>query len=139
MIRDRGYTGSIIQLRRAVARLRPPAREPFLKLKTFPAEQAQVDWAHFGQVAVGRARRTLSCFVATLSWSRALYLEFFFDQTMENFLRGIMDAPPKCLDPFTACFEQIGVFSRLKRPSSDGLARNIQARSRTSRRFQNQT
>jgi len=24
----------------------------------------------------------------TLSWSRALYLEFFFDQTMESFLRG---------------------------------------------------
>ena len=67
MIRDRGYTGSIVQLRRAVARLRPPAREPFLKLQAFPAEQAQVDWAHFGQVAVGRARRTLSCFVATLS------------------------------------------------------------------------
>jgi hypothetical protein len=51
-----------------------------------------VDWAHFGQVAVGRARRTLSCFVATLSWSRALYLEFFFDQTMENFLRGHVHA-----------------------------------------------
>jgi transposase len=92
MIRDRGYTGSIIQLRRAVSRLRPPAREPFLKLQAFPAEQAQVDWAHFGQVAVGRARRTLSCFVATLSWSRALYLEFFFDQTMENFLRGHVHA-----------------------------------------------
>ena len=92
MIRERGYTGSVIQLRRAVARLRPPAREPFLKLQAFPAEQAQVDWAHFGQVAVGRARRTLSCFVATLSWSRALYLEFFFDQTMENFLRGHVHA-----------------------------------------------
>ena len=37
---------------------------------------------------VGRAKRALSCFVMTLSWSRALYLEFFFDQTMENFLRG---------------------------------------------------
>jgi len=81
-----------VQLRRAVARLRPTAREPFLKLQAFPAEQAQVDWAHFGQVAVGRARRTLSCFVATLSWSRALYLEFFFDQTMENFLRGHVHA-----------------------------------------------
>ena len=92
MIRERGYTGSVIQLRRAVARLRPPSREPFLKLQAFPAEQAQVDWAHFGQVAVGRARRTLSCFVATLSWSRALYLEFFFDQTMENFLRGHVHA-----------------------------------------------
>src|SRR5580658_4094552 len=88
MLHDRGYTGSVVQLRRAVARLRPPVREAFLRLQTFPGEQAQVDWAHFGQVAVGRARRTLSCFVMTLSWSRALYLEFFFDQTMENFLRG---------------------------------------------------
>ena len=43
---------------------------------------------HFGHVAVGRAKRALSCFVITLSYSRALYLEFFFDQTMENFLRG---------------------------------------------------
>ena len=63
MIRERGYTGSIIQLRRAVARCARPCVKPFLRLQTFPAEQAQVDWAHFGQVAVGRARRTLSCFV----------------------------------------------------------------------------
>jgi Integrase core domain len=77
-----------VQLRRAVARLRPPVREAFLRLQVFPADQAQVDWANFGQVVVGRARRALSCFVITLSYSRALYLEFFFDQTMENFLRG---------------------------------------------------
>jgi transposase len=88
MARDRGYVGGVGQLRRAVARLRPQIREPFLRLQTFPGEQAQVDWAHFGQVQVGRARRALSCFVMTLSYSRALYLEFFFDQTMENFLRG---------------------------------------------------
>jgi hypothetical protein len=42
---------------------------------------------HFGTGTIGRARRALSCFV-TWSWSRALYLEFFFEQTMENFLRG---------------------------------------------------
>ena len=41
---------------------------------------------------VGRAKRALSCFVMTLSYSRALYLEFFFDQTMENFLRGHVHA-----------------------------------------------
>jgi hypothetical protein len=51
-------------------------------------EEAQVDWAHFGSVKVGQTQRTLSCFVMTLSWSRALYIEFFFDQTMESFLRG---------------------------------------------------
>jgi transposase len=92
MIYDRGYTGSIVQLRRTVARLRPRIREPFLRLRTFPADQAQADWAHFGYVMVGRARRTLSCFVITLSYSRALYLEFFFDQTTENFLRGHVHA-----------------------------------------------
>lgn len=88
MIQARGYSGSVVQLRRAVARMRPQVREPFLQLHTFPGEQAQTDWAHFGQVQVGRAKRTLSCFVMTLSYSRALYLEFFFDQTMESFLRG---------------------------------------------------
>jgi len=92
MIRDRGYTGSVVQLRRTVARLRPQSREPFLQLQTFPGEQAQVDWAHFGHVMVGRAQRALSCFVMTLSYSRALYLEFFFDQTLENFLRGHVHA-----------------------------------------------
>jgi len=72
MARDRGYSGSVVQLRRAVSRLRPQIREPFLRLTTFPGEQAQLDWAHFGHVQVGRARRALSCFVMTLSYSRAL-------------------------------------------------------------------
>ena len=88
MIRDRGYTGSVVQLRRLVARLRPVRQEAFLRLRAFPGEQGQVDWAHFGEVSVGRARRRLSCFLIILSYSRALYLEFFFDQSMENFLRG---------------------------------------------------
>ena len=92
MIRDRGYSGSVTQLRRAVARLRPQSREAFLRLQIFAGEQAQVDWAHFGHVLVGRAKRALSCFVMTLSYSRALYLEFFFDQTTENFLRGHVNA-----------------------------------------------
>jgi transposase len=92
MLRDRGYRGSIQQLRRVVARLRPRPQEAFLRLQVFAGEQAQVDWASFGTVMIGRARRALSCFVMTLSWSRALYLEFFFDQTMENFLRGHVQA-----------------------------------------------
>ena len=92
MLRERGFSGSTVQLRRVVARIRPQIHEPFLRLETFPGEQAQVDWAHFGHVMVGRARRALSCFVMTLSYSRALYLEFFFDQTTENFLRGHVNA-----------------------------------------------
>ncbi len=92
MIRPRGYTGSVTQLRRVVAELRPPRREAFLRLHTFPGEQAQADWAHFGEVAIGRARRRLSGFALTLSYSRALWLEFFFDQSLENFLLGHVHA-----------------------------------------------
>lgn len=88
MVHARGYAGSVVQLRRVVARLRPTRREPFLMLRAFPGEEAQVDWAHFGEVRVGRARRRLSGFLLTLSYSRALVLEFFFDQTLENFVRG---------------------------------------------------
>ncbi|HXX63949.1 MAG TPA: IS21 family transposase [Bacteroidota bacterium] len=92
MIRDRGYTGSVTQLRRFVASVRPSHKEAFLRLSTFPGEQGQVDWASFGEVAIGHARRRLSCFVITLSYSRALYLEFFFDQQLESFLRGHIHA-----------------------------------------------
>jgi hypothetical protein len=35
MVRDRGYAGSVVQLRRAVASLRPQTREPFLRLSTW--------------------------------------------------------------------------------------------------------
>jgi transposase len=92
MIRSRGYAGGITQLRRVVAELRPPRREAFLRLHTFPGEQAQADWAHFGEVVIGRARRRLSGFVLTLSYSRALWLEFFFDQSLEHFLLGHVHA-----------------------------------------------
>jgi transposase len=92
MIQDRGYGGSVIQVRRFVSSIRPTHKEAFLRLRTFPGEQGQVDWGCFGKVPVGHAQRQLSCFVITLSYSRALYFEFFFDQQMESFLRGHANA-----------------------------------------------
>src|SRR5262249_16265505 len=92
MLRDRGYQGSISQLRRLVRQLRPPTSEAFLRLSVLPGEQAQIDWASFGTVTIGRANRRLSCFVLTLSYSRAFYFEFFFDQTLENFFQGHVNA-----------------------------------------------
>lgn len=89
MVRARGYRGSVVQLRRVVRTLRPSApREAMLRLKTLPGEQGQVDWASFGKVRIGQAERSLNCFVLTLSYSRALWFEFFLDQTLESFLRG---------------------------------------------------
>jgi transposase len=88
MIRPRGYTGSAMQVRRYVAAHRPvAAAEAYLRLTTMPGEQAQVDWAHFGRIQIGRATRSLSCFVMVLSWSRAVYARFVLDQQLETFLR----------------------------------------------------
>jgi transposase len=92
MIRARGYEGGISQLRRVVSQLRPAAREAFVRLTVFPAEQAQADWASFGEITIGKARRRLSCFVLTLSYSRAMWLEFFLDQSLENFMLGHVNA-----------------------------------------------
>ena len=92
MLRERGYAGSATQLRRYVRGVRPREREAFLRLVTFAGEQGQVDWGHFGTIQIGAAKRTLSCFVLVLSWSRGFYASFSLDQTLENFFRGHVDA-----------------------------------------------
>jgi len=93
MVRERGYPGGSDHFRHLVAleRPRPPA-EAFLRLRTLPGEQAQVDWGAFGRVAIGRAERRLSAFVMVLSWSRALFVRFCLDQQMASFLRGHVEA-----------------------------------------------
>jgi len=89
MVKERGYPGGPDHFRHLVAlhRPRPPA-EAYLRLRTLPGEQAQVDWGAFGTLRIGRATRRLSAFVMVLSWSRAIFLRFFLDQQMASFLRG---------------------------------------------------
>jgi transposase len=88
MLRERGCPLSVRQVRQKVAELRPSRREAFLKRRTFPGEEGQIDWASFGQVMIGAARRALSAFLLTLTFSRWFFLRFFLDQSLENFLRG---------------------------------------------------
>ena len=89
MVRERGYTGGPDHFRHLIAMQRPrPQPEAYLRLRTLPGEQAQVDWAHFGQVTIGRATRSLMAFVMVLSYSRQVFLRFCLDAQMANFLRG---------------------------------------------------
>jgi transposase len=93
MVRQRGYAGSAVQVRRAVRRLRPaPASEAYLRLTTLPGEVAQVDWGSFGTIRIGRGTRPLSAFVLVLGYSRAVHAVFTLDQTLESFLRGHVEA-----------------------------------------------
>ena len=93
MVTERGYVGSADHFRHFIALHRPkPKCEAYLRLRTLPGEQAQVDWGHFGHLEIGRARRALMGFVMVLSWSRMIYVQFFLGAHMENFLRGHVGA-----------------------------------------------
>jgi len=87
IVKRLGYPGRGDHFRAIVAEIRPKKRaEAYLRLKTLPGEQAQVDWGSFGTLKVGRATRKLSAFAMVLSYSRQLYLKFYFGQGMSPFL-----------------------------------------------------
>lgn len=89
MVRERGYQGGSDHFRHLISCHRPRRKaEAYLRLRCLPGEQGQVDWAHFGHLEIGRARRSLMAFVMVLSHSRQIFLRFYPDARMENFLRG---------------------------------------------------
>jgi len=88
-VKQRGYPGGSDHFRAIVARHRPrPQAEAYMRLRTLPGEQAQVDWGHFGKLAIGQALRPLMGFVVVLSYSRHIFLRFYLGSAMANFLRG---------------------------------------------------
>jgi len=89
MVRERGYPGGPDHFRHQLACYRPRHRtEAFLRLKTLPGEQSQVDWGHFGKLTIGGATHALMAFVMVLSYSRRIFVRFFLGAKMANFLRG---------------------------------------------------
>lgn len=89
MVRERGYIGGADHFRHLMTLYRPKrVAEAYLRLRTLPGEQAQVDWGHFGYITIGKAKRPLMAFVMVLSSSRKIFLRFYLNQRLENFLRG---------------------------------------------------
>lgn len=89
MVVARGYPGSRDHFRHLISFYRPrKAAEAYMRLRTLPGEQAQVDWGHFGYITIGKAKRPLMAFVMVLSYSRKIFLHFYLNQRTENFLRG---------------------------------------------------
>ena len=91
----RGYRGGEDHFRHCLRSLglRPARRpEPSMRLRFLAAEQAQVDWADFGKVRIGRAERRLMGLLVTLSYSRQTFLGLFHDARMTSFLQGHVEA-----------------------------------------------
>ena len=93
MVRARGYAGAESHFRARIAGLRPRRQpEAYLRLRTLPGEQGQVDWGHFGHLEIGRGTRPLMAFVIVLSASRQVFLRFFLDARAASFATGHVQA-----------------------------------------------
>ena len=57
------------------------------RFETEPGRQAQVDWGST-RVWIGARALRVHLFVMVLSYSRHLFVQFYHDQAMANFLRG---------------------------------------------------
>ena len=89
MVRERGYPGAPDHFRTIVAQYRPrPAAEAFIRRRTLPGEEGQVDWGHFGTLDVPGGKRPLYAFVMVLTHSRHVFLRFFLDMKGGTFLHA---------------------------------------------------
>jgi len=122
MLRERGFPGSVRTLREFVATVRPkPRREPYLRTETLPGEQAQIDWAFVGKLAVPGGVRALWLFVMVLAHSRALWGEFVLDLSVHSLCRSLVrgatafgGVPRQWLfdNPKTVVLERVGPVAR---------------------------
>ncbi len=104
---ERGYRGSQSHFRHMIAPERPRlVAEAYLRLKVLPGEQAQVDWAHFGKVRIGRAERPLMGFVMVLGHSRRIFLRF----CLNALPKLTHHAPPIVIRQFRHFLPGTGVF-----------------------------
>jgi transposase len=93
MLRERGYEGSPRTVRDYVAKVRPKRRAGgYLRLETLAGEQAQIDWAHVGKIAVPGGERSLWAFVIVFSYSRAMWAELVIDTTVHSLCRSLTRA-----------------------------------------------
>ena len=87
-LRERGFTGSLSAVYRFLHHLHPSEPEATVRVETTPGEEAQVDFGYAGRMldpTTGHLRKAWA-FVMVLSWSRFMYVEFVWDQTVTNWL-----------------------------------------------------
>ena len=110
MVCERGYAGQASHFRFLVSSMRPrPPAEAYLRLRTLPGEQAQVDWGHFGHLQIGRARRPLMGFVIVLSYSRRVFLRFCLKPAYRRGGRRPRTWPSPAARPAPACARRPGL------------------------------
>lgn len=84
-----GFEGSYSNVRRYVRKIKQEHKKSkvYMVLTTLPGEEAQVDFGYIGLLNVNGKPKKAWIFTMVLSYSRYMYAEIVFDQTVETFLR----------------------------------------------------
>ena len=83
---DTEYSGSYDTVKKYAAQIRGNSSEAFMALNCLPGEEAQVDFGYIGTLNFNGKQKKAWVFAMELSYSRFLYAEIVFDQTVETFL-----------------------------------------------------
>lgn len=81
------YTGSYDTVKRYVAGIKKKPSKPYMVLTTLPGEESQVDFGYIGTIKVNNRRRKAWVFVMSLSYSRYMYVQIVFDQSVKTFIQ----------------------------------------------------
>lgn len=81
-----GYKGSYDTIKRYVARIKKKTPKAYMVLTTLPGEEAQVDFGYIGTIKVNSRHRKAWIFVMVLSYSRYMYVQIVFDQSVKTFI-----------------------------------------------------
>jgi hypothetical protein len=89
-LRERGYTGTRSSVYRFLNRLDPPdpAAKDTVRVERQPGEQAQVDFGYAGLLIdeITEELRKAWFFVMTLAYSRQMFVEFVFKQSLSKWI-----------------------------------------------------
>lgn len=97
-LENRDFQGSLSAVKRMYRRIKrergPRAEDVVLVVETAPGEVAQVDFGYVGKLfdpKSGRIRKAYA-FVMVLGYSRLMYVDLVFDQSVDTWLRLHVDA-----------------------------------------------
>jgi len=85
-------TASYSGLRDYIGKAFPERKTAYMVLKAEPGEEAQVDYGLIGTIPVSGKRKKAWAFVMTLSYSRYMYAEISFDQSVKSFIQAHVNA-----------------------------------------------
>lgn len=86
-ISKEGFDGGYDSVKKYVYRIKKKAPIPFMVLNSFPGEEAQVDFGYIGTIKLPDGKRKKAwIFVMELSYSRYMYVQIVFDQTVKTFI-----------------------------------------------------